>query len=584
MRTCWIYLCCALAVAVAQRRGEGYIDISPTLGRIVAESHEIAVVRVEKMHRDHRVVVYRKVEDIKGRLADGPIKHLLTDGHPPREPRHILDWAAEGQVAVVFAYRGTMLLCTGTCWYEAHSAGGGGEGEGVTSWWRMSLDRPELALVYCGSPNRLAKHAKEILEGKKVVVTTLAHGAQGRGAFSECVFNDMQAGALPPVQRLYASLRMPGRVYDIDTSSPWFVGMGAIGKQDLPTAVKALDAAEARDRIDALNDLASLGSDAKEALLAVRKLFADPDVRVRLSAATAVALIDSQDRQAVQVLIAGLSDPSPLARRLAAQCIARIGARGASALNPLMKLVTGPDPDADVRVAAIGAVGRIGAAAGGAAPELIKLLDDAGLRCAAAESLGRIGPAAAAALPALAKALSDANATWQWTASRAMVLIGGEGARPVVPFLVSRTERAPRGRELYQLTWLLGLMGPVAKDAVPVLRDAQERDNELASMAVWAILPEEVYPWQIGYRADRPCDLWLFADYIERMGERATPAAGVLAKRILEGTAGRVPSWGYHLMRARPEAAVPVLRKGLESGDAGVRARAERALAELSRK
>jgi HEAT repeat protein len=103
-------------------------------------------------------------------------------------------------------------------------------------------------------------------------------------------------------------------------------------------------------------------------------------------------------------------------------------------------------------------------------------------------------------------------------------------------------------------------------------------------MAVWAIVPEEVYPWQIGYRADRPCDLWLFADYIERMGARATPAAEALAKRILEGNAGRVPSWGYHLLKARPEAALPVLRKGLEDADAGVRGRAQQALAEVGRR
>ena len=573
-------MCFVFVLSVGQQQAGAYIDISPTLGSIVGQSHEIALVRVEMARRDKRAVIYRKVQDIKGNLGEGPIKHLLTDGHPPREPRHILDWAAEGQLAVVFAYRGTMLVCTGTSWYEAHRAGAEDDG---ASWWRMSLDRPELALVYCGSPNRLAKHAKAMLDGKKVVITTVAHGAQGRGAFSECVFNDLQAGALPPVQRLYASLSMPRQVYDIDSASLWFVGLGAIDAAEVPEVVKTLGGAEARERIDALNDLASLGAEAKSALPAVRKLLTDTDASVRLTAATAVARIDAEDREAVGVLAGALADSSPHVRRLAAQGMARLGPRGAAALGVLMQLVTTPDPDLNVRIAAIDAVGRIGTGAARAVPELMRLLDDPGLRCAAAESLGRIGPTASAALPALARALSDSDATWQWTAARAMVLIGGDEARPVVPFLISRTERAPRGRELYQLTWLLGLMGPVAKDAVPVLRDAQERDNELASMAAWAILPEEVYPWQIGYRADRPCDLWLFADYIERMGERATPAAGALAKRILEGTAGRVPSWGYHLLRARREAAEAVLRKGLENEDAGVRDTAQRALAELGR-
>jgi HEAT repeat protein len=209
---------------------------------------------------------------------------------------------------------------------------------------------------------------------------------------------------------------------------------------------------------------------------------------------------------------------------------------------------------------------------------LVKLLEDRQLRCAAAESLGRIGPAAGAALPDLAKAISDPDATWQWTAVRAMVLIGGPGARPAVPFLIDRTNKAPRSRELYQLTWLLGLLGPIARDALPALGLARQRDNELASMAMWAIAPDEQFPWELGYYADRPCDLWLFADYIDRMGERATPAAAALANRIIDGTAGRVPSWGYHLLKARRETAVPILNKALDNPNPAIRRRAQLAL------
>ena len=66
-------------------------------------------------------------------------------------------------------------------------------------------------------------------------------------------------------------------------------------------------------------------------------------------------------------------------------------------------------------------------------------------------------------------------------------------------------------------------------------------------------------PWQLGYHADRPCDLWLFADYIERMGARADGAAVALAEKIVKGKAGRVPSWGYHLLVARADAAVSAL-------------------------
>ena len=580
-----LFVCALLFAAAPVARA--YIDVCPTLGRIIMESREIALVEVEKAHREKRIVIYKKVEDLRGHFPDGPIRHQLTDGHPPREPRHILDWASPGQRAVLFGYRNTTLICIGHCWYEAHRAttpaaafkDDAGDAGQIAPWWRMSLDRPELALVYCGSPSKLAGHVKEIVANKRVVITTVAHGAQGRGSFSDCVFNDLQAGAFPPLQRLYASISMPRTVYDIDpTNSPWFVGLGAIGEADIAKAIAALGAGDVQGRIDALNDLASLGPAGRPALAEMRKLFDDSDVVVRLNAATAVARIDPADPRAIPLIVAALSEASAGTRRLAAQCVARLGPPAKSALAPLLKLVTGPDPDENVRAAAVDAIGRLKAEALPALDELIKLLDDEKLRLTAAESIGRIGPGASAALPKLAGALGDSDATWQWTAARAMVLIGGEGARPAVPFFVKRLEKAPRGRELYQLTWLLGLMGPLAKDTIPALRDAQRRDNELASMAIWAIAPEEIYPWQIGYGWDRPCDLWLIADYIDRMGDRATPAAAALARRVLDGSAGRVPSWGYHLLAARPEVARPILEKGFAEGDPQVKRRAQIAL------
>jgi HEAT repeat protein len=587
MKTRLTLIFCALLLFAP--RSLAYIDICPTLGRIILESSDIALVQVDKTHRDKRIVIFKKLADLKGQIPDGPIKHQLTDGHPPREPRHILDWAAPGQIAVLFVYRNTALVCTGPYWYEAHRATApargieddGGEG-GLAPWWRMSLDRPELALVYCGSPARLVRHVKDILAGQRIVITTVAHGAQGRGSFSDCVFNDLQAGAFPPLQRLYANLNMPQRVYDIDENSPSFVGLGAIDKADIPVAIKSLESADPGERLDALNDLVTLGPDAAPALPVIRKLVSSPDPTLRLHAAMTLARIDPTEAAPLPILIATLADPSPATRRIATQCLARLGPQAHAALDPLLKLVTAPDPDENVRAAALDAIGRLGPrAASTAVPELTKLLRDHQLRRAAAESLGRIGPAASAALPDLAKAISDADATWQWTAVRAMVLIGGDGARPAVPFLIDRTQKAPRSRELYQLTWLLGLLGPVARDALPALAVARHRDNELASMAMWAIAPEEQFPWQLGYIADRPCDLWLFADYIDRMGDRATPAAAALANRILDGTAGRVPTWGYHLLKARRDTVLPILNKALENPNPVSRRRAQLALREI---
>src|SRR5688572_6311950 len=112
-----ILFLCAFALALAASsapRASAYIDVSPTLGQIIRESRNIALVRVDKANREKRIVIYTKVADLKGYLPDDhPVRHQLTDGHPPREPRHILDWAAPGQTAVVFNYRNTMLVCIG---------------------------------------------------------------------------------------------------------------------------------------------------------------------------------------------------------------------------------------------------------------------------------------------------------------------------------------------------------------------------------------------------------------------------------------------------------------------------------------
>jgi HEAT repeat protein len=366
----------------------------------------------------------------------------------------------------------------------------------------------------------------------------------------------------------------------------------------LAEAVKAMGAEGVWDRVEAVDEVRRMGEAGRGALEDVRGLLDDPQAAVRLHAAAAVLALEPGRERAREVLITGLRDESADVRREAARCLGRLG-KGTGFAVPALVASLDPKRGEDEAVAVIEAIGwagaplgsrerlsprpspgapaegkKAGAAVGRSADasaeqKLIALLDDVGLRVYAAEALGRLG--ATAALPKLAGMLTSGDADVQWAAARAMVLIGGEGARPVVPFLIKRLEVAPRGRELYQLTWLLGLLGPVAREALPALAEARARDNELASMAMWAVTPEAAMPWQLGYRADRDCDLWLFADYIERMGERSGGAAVAMAEKVVNGRAGRVPSWGYHLLVARADAAVPVLVAVAREGSAGAR-------------
>lgn len=571
----------AVALALFAGRALAYVDISPSLGRIVNESRYIVVVQVEKVSREKRGIIYTKVADVKGEFPLATVRHQLTDGNPPRPPRHILDWARPGQRAVLFVTGRVALLCTGETWYQTTAP--------VSSpdeWWRMSLDRPELALAYRGSTRRLAEAVKRMAAGEEAIITTVAHGAQGRGSFSDVVFNTLQGGAPAPMQRIKASRYMPPTLINIGNDPRWFVGMGAVTADDLPRLEKELKSADAQARLDAADDLRLLGPGGEAAVVekakvALQNSLGDGDAMVRLHVATAMLTVDAKNAKAEAVLADGLADLTAAVRLEAARSAGRLG-KLSEAMMPRLIAMVEKEADSDVRWAAVEALGANGPAAKGAVPQLEALLERPELQACAAETLGRIGPAAAHALPALAKLLQSNEADVQWAGARAMVLIGGKEAKPVVPFLIARLEKAPRGRELYQLTWLLGLLGPVADKAVPELEAARFRDNELATMAIWAIRPRERFPWQLGYWADRDCDLWLFADYIDRMGpERTKGAALDLMESLVNGRAGRVPSWGYHLLAARAEVVVPALLEVLKDGPASKKGRAVKLLANL---
>jgi hypothetical protein len=164
---------------------------------------------------------------------------------------------------------------------------------------------------------------------------------------------------------------------------------------------------------------------------------------------------------------------------------------------------------------------------------------------------------------------------------RAMVQIGGTEAGPAVDYLLTEIPTA-RGRDLFDISVYLGLLGPVAERAMPALQEARSRDRELCSMALWAVAPEKQFPWQWGYTADRDIDRWLFEAYIREMGDRVRPSAVALAQRVVAGTAGRVPKWGYQLLADFPGETLEILTESLDdSVDAAVRLRVITALGQM---
>jgi hypothetical protein len=95
-----------------------YVDASPTLGTVINDSESITVLQVEKVSSEKRVIIYRKVADLKGTYPAEQIKHAITDGAHPREPRRILDWARPGKIAICFHNGKVAQTCIGSYWYE----------------------------------------------------------------------------------------------------------------------------------------------------------------------------------------------------------------------------------------------------------------------------------------------------------------------------------------------------------------------------------------------------------------------------------------------------------------------------------
>lgn len=538
-----------------------YIDVTPTLGRLLKEASQVVVLRVEKINHDKNAVIFSKAADLKGMLPAREIKQQFQ-GSSPRTFQRVFEGAEPGTLAVAFFAGRVCQVCVGTAWYECHAHTDG--------WWLLSREKAELSLAYHGSVEKLRRHIETILAGKETVITTVAHGGDGQGSFFEVVFKKSLQGR--PVQRVRASLAMPDMVYLIGTDPRFFVGLGPVGKEEVPTLVQALTQGDRQRRIEAAGDLALLGPAAKEAAPALARLLKDDDTLVRIHAAEALAKIVAGHRPAIAVLGDALKDREPRVRQAAARALARIGPGARTATTALVEgLKYADDP---VRLTFIEALGAIGDEK--AVPALIETLQTSTLRLTAAEALGNIGPAARKAVPALVEGLSDKDRNFRWSCAVSLARIGGPGTGAAVRVFVE-TFKGGDERAYYNATLCLAALGPEAKAALPAL--AAKQGDELAAMARWSIEPDKKFPWQMGYTQDRDCDRWFFAAHVRIMGPRAREAALSLADALIAGRAGTMPSWGYLLLQQEATSVVPALVKGLQSEEAKVRHRSADTLA-----
>ena len=560
-----------------------YVDLAPTLAKVMTDSKSIAVVEVKEFDRAKRIVVLKEIRALKGDLTGDVIRHEVVSDEKASIPRPILQWAAPGATAVLFGARNTTLVCIGQGWYQARLSGAGS--------WKLGKERPDLPLAYYGSVSRLADGIGRMLAGKDAIITVVSQGGDDDQAASfDLALNRTSLPELVRIQRARVSMNMASQVMAASSNPGYFIGMGAVDEDELPALLEKLKSADPLVRADAAFDLRRLGPKAKTAQKALAPLLNDSATKVRFAAAAALLRIDPKDTRGLEPLTKGLDSTDPAQRRFAAEATGLAGAAAGGLASKLATLLK--DSDESTRVAALQAIATLGPVASKAAPAVASLLDNPEMAVDAADALGRIGPAARPVPGQLAKMLSSDQSAVQWAAVRAMSQIGGEEARPVVDFMI---RALPRASEMdgYNMMIYLALLGSVAQDASNAIRSAPIKNPVLPSLAQWAVTGGTSLPWQSGGGrgfggmggpgggfGGGPGDIStiLWHALIREMGERLRPTARLLAQRIMDGTAGNIPTWGYEILASAPDEAITLLAPRLADENVAVRERATVAL------
>ncbi|MDH3473945.1 MAG: HEAT repeat domain-containing protein, partial [Rhodospirillales bacterium] len=148
--------------------------------------------------------------------------------------------------------------------------------------------------------------------------------------------------------------------------------------------------ADRRVGANAIQAVGTIGRPEAGAVTELRRIARTSGEENRGMAATALSQLGA--REALPDLAAALSDPRKYTRILAAKAVGRFGEDAAAAVADLEGLLV-RERDADVRRAAIEALGRIGPAAQSAAPSVARDLEsgDRRLRTAAEQALAKIG-------------------------------------------------------------------------------------------------------------------------------------------------------------------------------------------------
>ena len=145
-----------------------YVEVAMTLGDVVKQSTNVCLMQVTKVDREKNLIIYQKVQDIKGKHNQEVIKHNIgRGGLRPGEWEEIMKWAEVGKFAVFFHNGGASETYFGVSWYQAYPQG---------EWWGMSHGEPFLLRSYAGKVEKLPSFVADMVADKEVIVPCMVDG------------------------------------------------------------------------------------------------------------------------------------------------------------------------------------------------------------------------------------------------------------------------------------------------------------------------------------------------------------------------------------------------------------------------
>src|SRR5262249_57158012 len=139
-----------------------YIDAPMTRGDVSSQAQLVTILGVSRVDKSKNLIVYDKVEDIKGKFPTATARHVCTGQLREGEIKTVLDWAEPGKTAIFFSKDGACETCIDNYWYQIYK-----NGEDL---YGMSHGEPFLLRSYAGKADRLPPFVRAIMEGREIIL------------------------------------------------------------------------------------------------------------------------------------------------------------------------------------------------------------------------------------------------------------------------------------------------------------------------------------------------------------------------------------------------------------------------------